>query len=203
MKLYYTSSSPFARKVRIVLLEADIGDQIELITTTVRDQESPLLALSPAGKVPVLHLADGTVLTEASYICAYLDQVFDEVRLLPDGEARWAGLELEGMACGLLEGTVTWVRALRAPQALRNPKAIALEADRVNRCLDYFEQRVGEWNDNDTPLQLPQITVTCALGALSFRMPEFEWQTDRPALVAWWSAVSLRQSVAATEPFDV
>jgi len=202
MKLYYTTTSPFARKVRVAAIEAGIYDGIELVVTTVRDPESALLPLSPAGRVPVLRTADGVVLSEATYICSYLADVHGRKPLMPTGDKRWRALEIEGQACGLLDGVVTWVRALRAPEELRNPKAIALEDARVNRCLDAFDRRAGAWEGSHAVFHLPQITLGCALGALSFRLPDVDWRAGRPALSDWWDRISERPSMKQTAPFE-
>ncbi len=202
MKLYYTTTSPYARKVRIVILEAGLGDRVRLIETIVRDPSSSLLPLSPPGKVPVLEADDGIIFSEANYICAYLNETFEEVQILPAGNRFRPTLALEGLACGLLEGTVTWVRAMRAPEPVRNPKAIALEEGRVNRCLDAFETLAGDWSEATAPFHLPQITLACALGALSFRLPHVDWRRDRPDLSAWWDMISHKSSIAETEPFE-
>lgn len=202
MKLYYTTTSPYARKVRIVIIEADLDDRVALVETIVRDPASSLLPLSPPGKVPVLETPDGTILSEANYICAYLEEKFDDVRLFPSGDKRWPALALEGLACGLLEGTVTWVRAMRAPEPIRNPKAIALEEGRVTRCLDTFDRLAGNWGGTTPPFHLPYITLGCALGALSFRLPHLDWRRNRPALSAWWDAVSRKKSMMKTAPYE-
>ena len=123
MKLYSTSTSPYARKVRVVIAESDLDDRVTLLETTVRDPASSLLPLSPPGKVPVLETDDGLILSESSNICAYLDATFSEVQMFPANSEYWPAVALEGLACGLLEGTVTWVRAMRAPEPIRNPKA--------------------------------------------------------------------------------
>ena len=202
MELYYTTTSPFARKVRILLLESGIESQVRLVSTTVRDPDSEILSVSPPGKVPVLRIKNGIVLSEANYICAFLNANFDEVQMLPSGDEGLDLLALEGLACGFLEGVVIWVRALRAPEHLRNPKAIALEEGRVMRCLETFELKAEIWTSEEPPFLLPHITLVCALGALSFRLPEFDWQKNHPTLAAWWIKISLRNSVIETAPFE-
>lgn len=64
MKLFYTTTSPYARKARIVAIEAGVADRLHCVPTTVRDPESPLLALNPVGMVPTLVTVDGVVLCE-------------------------------------------------------------------------------------------------------------------------------------------
>jgi glutathione S-transferase len=202
VKLYYTTTSPFARKVRVVIKEAGLDNEVTLVKTVVRNPQSSLLPLSPPGKVPVLETLDGIIISEANYICAYLEDNFENVQLLPGGARRMPALAMEGLACGLLEGTATWVRAMRAPEPIRNPKAVALEDGRVNRCLDAFEALAGDWNEPDTPFYLPRITLSCALGALSFRMPQFDWHKNRPSLSAWWDRISAKSSLIETMPFE-
>lgn len=202
MKLYYTTTSPFARKVRLFALESGIEKEIELVQTTVRDPLGPLLAISPPGKVPVLETHDGMHLSEAVYICAYLEERFESARRFPRDAKRWQAVEMEGLACGLLDGVVTWVRALRAPSAARNVKAIALEEARVKRCLDAFDALAPQFNPAAERIPLRQITLICALGALCFRLPDVDWRKNHPALEQWWDAISNRHSLIETAPFE-
>lgn len=202
MKLYYTTTSPFARKVRVVIKEAGLDNEVTLVKSIVRDPQSSLLQLNPPSKVPVLETSGGIIISETNYICAYLEANFENVHIFPGGTDRWPALALEGLACGLLEGTVTWVRAMRAPEPIRNPKAIALEEGRVIRCIDTFEVLSRDWRVAEAPFHLPQITLSCALGALSFRLPHVDWREGHPNLSAWWDRISARSTMIETVPFE-
>ena len=88
-------------------------------STRVRlySSESDVLALNPVGRVPTLELDDGTILTESKLILDYIDALNPGPKLLPrDGSDGWRTLAEMGQALGLLEGIVTWIRALVPPE---------------------------------------------------------------------------------------
>ncbi len=200
MKLYYTPTSPYARKARVAAIECGVAERLEPVTTTVRDPESPLLAINPVGMVPTLETDDGLVLTESALICDYLASLDGARPLLPaDGAARWQALALEGTARGLLEGLVTWIRALRAPAARQDPAVIAHETVRAGRGLDTFEALADDPRLSGQ-VNLPQITLGCALGVLDFRLPDQDWRAGRPRLAAWYDAFAARPAMQATVP---
>ena len=85
--------------------------------------------LNPVGRVPTLELDDGTILTESKLILDYIDALNPGPKLLPrDGSDGWRTLAEVGQALGLLEGIVTWIRALVPPEPQRAAVAIARES---------------------------------------------------------------------------
>lgn len=198
MKFFYTTSSPYARKARIVAIETGIAEQLELVPVTVRDPNSRLLRYSPVGKVPVVETDDGRILCEASIICDYFDSLHDGPRLMPQaGAARWEVLRLEGLAAGLLEGLVTWVRETRRPEANRSADVLDLETSRTVRCLDGFEAEAAAGR-LDRPLDIAQVTIGCALSVLDFRLAAYDWRARRPRLALWSAAFAERPSMTMT-----
>ena len=73
MRLLYAPASPFARIVRVALLETALDAQVHKQLVTLRDLNSALLPFNPVGRVPTLELDDGTVLTESLLILGFLD----------------------------------------------------------------------------------------------------------------------------------
>ena len=68
MKLYYTSNSPFARKVLITAAERGLEGQIERLVTNPWAQGNPVASVNPAGKVPTLITDDGITLFDSPVI---------------------------------------------------------------------------------------------------------------------------------------
>ena len=200
MKFFYTTSSPYARKARIVAIETGVAEQLDLVPVTVRNSNSKLLRYSPVGKVPVIETDDGRILSEASIICDYFDSLHDGPHLVPQaGAARWEVLRQEGLAAGLLEGMVTWVRETRRPK--QSAKVLDLEASRTARCLDAFEAEAAT-GGLDKPLNIAQVTLGCTLGQLDFRLAAYNWRAGRPRLAAWYAAFAERPSMTMTAPRD-
>ncbi|MCG9123974.1 glutathione S-transferase N-terminal domain-containing protein, partial [Laribacter hongkongensis] len=114
MKLYASLTSPYARKVRVVLHEKRIECQLEPVNPW--DTDSPLPAVNPLGKVPVLMLDDGTALYDSRVIVDYLDSISPVSKLLADG-ARGTALikRWEALADGLLDAGVAIMLERRRP----------------------------------------------------------------------------------------
>ena len=202
MKLFYTPTSPYARKARVGAIEAGIEDRVEFVTTTVRDPASPLYALNPVGMVPTLQTDDGEILSESAIICDYFASLEGARRLVPArGKERLRVLALDGMACGFLEGVAVWARALRAPVEKQHVPVLELEKGRAERCLDAFASRL-DGPHLQGAVNLAQITLGCALGVLDYRLDFHDWRTGRPALEAWHETFAARPSMRATAPHE-
>lgn len=78
MKIYDREGTPNAARIRIVLAEKGLEDQIEFVSVDLirAEQKQPIfLAMNPIGKIPVLELDDGTVISESTAITEYLDNL--------------------------------------------------------------------------------------------------------------------------------
>jgi glutathione S-transferase len=202
MKLFYTPTSPYARKTRVAAIEAGIDDRVEFVKTTVRDPASPLYGLNPVGMVPTLQTDDGDILSESAIICDFFMSLEGARPLVPvRAKERLQVLALESMARGFLEGVAVWARALRAPTEMQYVPALENEKARAVRCLDYFESRLDGPNFQGG-VNLAQITLGCALGVLDFRVFFFDWRISRPALEAWHETFAARPSMRATAPHE-
>jgi glutathione S-transferase len=200
MRLFYAPASPYARIVRVALLETGLDGQVRKQEVTLRDPASALLPFNPVGRVPTLELGDGTILTESLLILSYLDTLHAGPPLLPrDGSDRWRTLAEMGIATGMLEGIVTWSRGLRHPENERSPSVIALETTRVNRTADVLERAVAA-GAYAGPISASQIVLGCALGWIDPRHPIWHWRDERPALAAWFNPIAARPSFEQTAP---
>ena len=203
MRLLYTVGSPFARMVRIALLETGLDARVtrqELTRARLYFSESDVLALNPVGRVPTLELDDGTILTESKLILDYIDALNPGPKLLlRDGSDGWRAVAEMGQALGLLEGVVTWLRALMPPEPQRAVESIARESERVNRAADALERAVAH-GAYAGRINAPQIVLGTALGLVEPRLPVWKWREGRPHLSAWFDAISARPSFRMTEP---
>jgi glutathione S-transferase len=203
MRLLYSAGSPFARMVRIALLETGLDALVtkqELTRTRLYSPESDVLLLNPVGRVPTLELDDGTILTESKLILDYIDALNPGPKLLPrDGSDGWRTLAEAGQALGLLEGIVTWLRLLLPPEPQRAVAVITRESERVNRAADSVEIAVAR-GAYSGPLNAAQIVLGTALGLVEPRLPVWKWREGRPSLACWYDAVAARASFRMTEP---
>lgn len=203
MRLLYTAGSPFARIVRIALLETGLDGRVtkqELTRARLYSAESDVLAVNPVGRVPTLELDDGTVLTESKLILDYIDALSTGPKLLPrDGSDGWRALAEMGQALGLLEGVVAWLRGLMPPESQRAPAVIEREAMRVNRAADAIESAVARGGYAGR-LNAAQIVLGTALGLVAPRLPVWKWREGRSNLSGWYDAIAAHASFRATEP---
>jgi glutathione S-transferase len=200
MRLFYAPASPFARIVRVALLETGLDAKVRKQEVTLRDPASALLPYNPVGRVPTLELDDGTILSESLLILGYVDTQHERRPLLPrDGSDGWRTLAEMGTAAGMLEGIVTWARELRRPDSQRSPGVIALETTRVNRTADVLERAVANGGYSGE-INAARIVLGCALGWVDPRHPVWAWRTGRPALTEWFEAIAATSSFQATIP---
>jgi len=199
MKLYITTTSPFARMVRIVVLEKGLESRVEIITAQTRTADSPYYHINPSGRVPYLVRDDGLGLEESALICSYLDRLDGKPAFdLPQGEEAWETRRLEGLARSMLDGLAVWSREIARPPDEQSPTVISHEAARAGRMANLWE------NEIDHPLMrgvltLGQVTLACALG-LEARNPNLLWRPGHPKLCAWFDRFAVRPSFAATSP---
>jgi glutathione S-transferase len=197
MKLYITPGSPYARMVRMFILEKGLQDQIEVIVARTRQAGSPYYAINPSGRVPYLLRDDGVGLEESALIIDYLDQLDGKpLFTLPVGEAGWEARRLEALARSFADGLAVWGREDAQPQQERSPTRMAHESARAARMLNVWESQIGQsWMNG--PLNMAQLTLACALGH-GARMPYLDWRTGHAKLAAWFDRFAARASFAAT-----
>ncbi len=199
MKLYITPGSPYARIVRIVVIEKGLASRVEIIVAKTREADSPYYRINPSGRVPYLVGDDGRGMEESALICARLDHLdgnpaFD----LPADDAGWEARRLDALARSLVDGLSVWSRELARPANERSPGVIQHETDRARRMTDLWELEI------DNPLMqgalnTAQITLACALG-LEARNPDFRWRAGHPKLSQWFDGIAARPSFTATAP---
>ena len=201
MKLRYSPTSPYVRKVTVTALETGLHDRIERVPTDTREPRPDFLADNPLGKVPTLITDDGLPLFDSRVICEYLDSLHDGHKLFPvDVPARWRTLRLMALADGILDaGVLRRMETLR-PEKEKSPAWIERQKAKVARGLDMLEREVPRFHRLVT---IGQITVGCCLGWLDFRYGTAEdWRIGRPLISDWYSMFMVRPSMVATVPSE-
>lgn len=200
MKLYHSPTSPFVRKVDVLLREADRVESVAFVPsmTAPTAPAAGLEAKNPLKKIPALERDDGPTLYDSRVICAYLDDLL-ETGLYGTGARRWEMLTLEATADGIMEAAlmVTFEGRLR-PEDKRWDDWVSAQWGKVTSGCAAIEAR---WMGHlSGPLNIGQIAVGCALGYLDFRHDARNWRDGCPALAAWYAAFSERPSMIATRP---
>ena len=172
MKLHFSPSSPYVRKVMILLHETGQLDDVELLPTT----GTPLTpavgyaAQNPLTKVPALQRPDGCTLYDSRVICRYLDDRAG-AGLYGHGAAMWEVLTLEATAEGMLDAALLMVYETRLrPAGAQSANWIDGQWRKIDQALAALEAR---WMSHlNAPLNMGQIAVACALGYLDLRHAE-------------------------------
>ena len=196
MKLFHSTSSPYARKVRIVAIEKGLHDQIQAIATNPFDDTAASVELSaanPLRKIPTLVLDNGTAIYDSNIICGYFDQIGDGPCLIPhNAEERARHLTIAAMADGILDAAFSIVMELRRPAENRSEYWIERWTSNIDRAINTLSPHLTD------QFQLQQITAICAIDYLDFRLSDrFSPSSD---FREWRSRHNSRHSVAETMP---
>lgn len=198
MKLYFSPTSPYVRKIRVLAIETGLAGRIELIQTNPWQKDEALWADNPLSKVPTLITDDGMVLYDSPVIIEYLDGLHDGPPRLPaTGQARWRCLRLQALADGILDAAVLRFLEHKRPPEQFSADWDQTQQDAVRRALDWLDAQVGNWDES---FDAGQISVACALGYLDFRFGGEPWRPACPVLADWYAQCSQRESLLQTVP---
>jgi glutathione S-transferase len=198
VKLCFSATSPYVRKVRACAITRGIDRQIELVPTDANASRPDFIAINPLSKVPALITEDGVALFDSPVICEYLDSIGDALPMFPThGAARWRALKLQAMGDGILDASVPRRGELQKPQDEGRIAWITRQKAAVDRTLDALEA--------DPPhriIDIGSITIACALGYLDFRFAAQPWRAGHQKLAAWYEAFAQNPGIATTVPKD-
>ncbi len=200
MRLVGSLTSPYVRKVRIVLAEKHIN--YDFVVDIPWNADSQVSDCNPLGKVPVLVMEDGTSLFDSRVIVEYLDSISPVSRLIPEPSRdrimvkRW-----EALADGISDAAATIFLERKRPAAQQSPEWIVRQQQKVALGLEMAARELGskKWCDNNA-YTLADVTLGCTLGYLTFRFPEIEWRNTFPNLADLVDKLEKRASFVETLP---
>lgn len=198
MQLFSSPTSPFVRKVRVLIREKGATDKVRETVVAALNDPAELHAANPLGQVPALALDDGTQIFNSPVICQFLDEELGGPKLLPpSGIAHWADMRLQTIGDGISEAAVSLSFERSRPEEQRSPVWTGRWQRVVSRSLDALEAETGKLDGN---LTLGRIAIVCALGYLDFRHDNLGWREGHPKLAAWYKTMSGRPAFKETEP---
>lgn len=202
MKLIGSTTSPFARKVRIVLAEKKIEYEFVIDSPWLEDSKVP--TLNPLGKIPVLLLDDNTPLFDSRVIVEYIDNVTPNNKLFPaPNRERTEVKRWEALADGICEAAATAFLEAKRPKGQKSADWIARQNDKITRGLEFMAAELGEQSFcMGTHFSMADIAVGTSLAYLSFRFPELNWQESHPNLDKLLGKLMQRPSFADTVPHE-
>jgi glutathione S-transferase len=201
MKLIGSLSSPYVRKVRVVMAEKKIDYQF--VIENVWAPDTTIDEFNPLGKIPCLVMEDGEAVFDSRVICEYVDTLTPVGKLIPP-----AGRERAEVRCweALGDGVCDAATLIRQETMLREPAQrsdswVARQTRKVEHGIAAMAKGLGEnaWCASNHQT-LADIAVGCALGYVSFRMPEIEWRETYPNLARLFDKLMQRPSFAETVP---
>jgi glutathione S-transferase len=202
MKLLGSLTSPYVRKVRVVMAEKKLDFQLVLEDVWGNDN---ILKSNPLGKVPCLVMEGAEAVFDSRVIVEYLDTLSPVGKLIPpSGRERIEVKTWEALADGLQDAAIlarmeaNWSGRTKAQ---RSTAWIDRQMSRVHATVKSMGQGLGEktWCAG-THLTLADVAVGCALGYLDFRFAQINWRADHPNLHKLYDKLATRQSFIDTAP---
>jgi len=203
MKLIGSTTSPYVRKVRIVMAEKKLDYQFVL--EDVWSAETQIAASNPLGKVPCLIMEGGEALFDSRVIVEYVDTLSPVGKLIPDrGRERAEVKTWEALADGLLDAALLARMEAVWPHrqdSERSQAWIDRQLQKIGNSLSAMDRALAERSHCvGIHLSLADIAVGVAVGYLDFRFPQIDWRGQHPNLAALYERLSQRQSFKDSVP---
>ena len=204
MKLIGSNSSPYVRKVRVVMAEKKLD--YDYVLEDVWSANTTIAKSSPLGKVPCLVMEGGEPIYDSRVIVEYLDTLSPVGKLIPGmGRERAETKTWEALADGVLDAAI--LARLEATWAGRTAEQRSqVWIDRQLATVDVALQAMSKGLADKTycvgiHLSLADVSVGVALGYLDFRFPQINWREQFPNLLKLQDKLMLRASFIDTKPF--
>ncbi|PXW40747.1 glutathione S-transferase [Klebsiella oxytoca] len=199
MKLIGSYTSPFVRKISVILLEKDIP--FEFVNEFPYNDANGVAQYNPLGKVPALVTDDGECWYDSQIIAQYLEQLGIAPNMLPaEPQAALKMRQLEALADGIMEAALALVREKTRPAAQQSESELLRQREKVARGLDALESYASDGTLRPDEVNLATISAACAIAYLNFRRVAPGWCATRPKLVRLVDSLFQRASFARTEP---
>jgi glutathione S-transferase len=201
MRLIGNLTSPFVRKVRIVMAEKKLD--YKFVIEDPWAAGSPVQEANPLGKVPCLVMEGGEAVFDSRVIVEYLDTLSPVGRLIPQsGRERVEVRTWEALADGTMDAAVlarleqTW--AGRTDEQ-RCAAWIERQREKIDAALRAMSQGLGDrpWCTG-IHFSLADVAVGCALSYLDLRFPEIDWRLAHPKLERLHAKIVARPSFVDT-----
>jgi len=203
MKLIGSATSPYVRKVRIVMAEKKLDFQF--ILEDVWAANTTISASNPLGKVPCLVMEGGEAVFDSRVIVEYLDTLSPVGKLIPtQGRERAEVKTWEALADGLVDAAI--LARLEATWSGRNPKQrsdawIDRQMGKIDATLKAMSTGLGDKAFcSGIHFSLSDVAVGCALGYLDLRFTQINWRELYPNLARLQDKLMQRPSFAETIP---
>jgi glutathione S-transferase len=199
MKLVGSKTSPYVRKIRVILIERDLP--YDFVEESAWNTDTTVPRYNPLNKVPALVLDNGESIFDSAVISEYLDAVSGGVLIPAEPLARARVRRGEALGDGLADAGITAFLERKREAARQDPAWIARQLDKVNSGINAISKELGRksFMGGDAP-NLADIACACALFWVEFRMPQVGWRESDGQLAAWAQRLESRPSFDTTRP---
>ena len=202
MKLIGSATSPYVRKVRIVMAEKKLDYQFVL--EDVWAENSTIRASNPLGKLPCLVMEAGEAVFDSRVIVEYLDTMSPVGKLIPaQGRERAEVKTWEALADGVLDAAILARLEATWPGRSAGQRCdawIKRQMEKIDSALQAMSKGLGDKAYcSGIHFSLSDVAVGCALGYLDFRFPDINWREDHPKLAKLQQKLAKRPSFAETQ----
>ena len=202
MKLIGSLTSPYVRKVRIVMAEKKLDYQFVQEDVWASDA---IMASNPLGKVPCLVMEGGEAVFDSRVIVEYLDARSPLFRLIPEpNRERTEVRTWEALADGIVDAAI--LARLEASWAGRSDEQRSdawtlRQMNKVEAGLVAIATGLADkpWCTG-IHMTLADIAVGCALAYLDFRFGHLGWREQHPNAARLAEKLNARQSFIDTAP---
>lgn len=200
MKLRWAPTSPFVRKIIVLMKEKGIEGAVEKEKSNPLSKDDRAATPSPLGQIPCLITDDGVSIYDSPVIMEYLDVECDGPVMLPrSGDGRWKVLTRQALADGMIASMVVcFVESLKKPER-QSGGILAHNKTIVFNGIAALEDDVDAFAGD---IDVGTISVAVALAFADQTFPEDDWRNDCPALAAWFDEFNRRPSMTETVLMD-
>jgi glutathione S-transferase len=204
MKLIGSLTSPYVRKVRVLLLEKQLP--FEFIVDSPWESSTHVPDFNPLGKVPALVTDEGETLFDSNILSEYVELLSTKSgagpHLLPtDRLAALQVRQLVMLADGICDAGINIFLEGRRPADKQYADWVDRQQGKIARGLDALERRAGAtpWLGG-TDMNLADIATGCMLLWLDLRLSDLDWRDGHPALTSLVEKLVARPSFQQTVP---
>jgi glutathione S-transferase len=204
MRLYWSSRSPFVRKVMMAAHETGVASRLETVRVevAVTKLNADVMTHNPLNKIPTLVLENGEALFDSRVICEYFDSLGAELKLFPQNPSeRWIALRRDSIGSGIMENGVACIGENARANEFRSQPHLAAYKAKIHSSLDYLEADAAALTADR--FNIGHLAIGCALGYLDFRYADDDWRAGRAKLMAWHKDFAERASFKETAHVNV
>ena len=194
MKLYFSITSPYTRKVLLVARQLGLIDEIEIVPVNPLEADNDFLTANPLSKVPTLEVEGEPALFDSRVIVEFL---LDRAGMNEAGRAKTEMLKRQSLADGITDAALAIVMEKRRPEAQQSAYWMERWFAAIDRGLAHLEEgainALEHWH-------FDAMATAAALDYLCFRLPEIEWQTKYTETANWYKTACQHEDMKATDP---